>query len=304
MMIRLPPDTYKIKAPENFDIYNVEDRKLTLAFFKNIEFIPDKKGYYIELNFSEVKVMKAAAVALLFSIVTARQFYICDDFFSFILPKCKKQRTLFRDSGLFKALKIGQKTTFKSLWKSGSSFICGQTDDKTRDAFLDYLEKKFLPEEFPVKLRTAIKETLLNINHHAFALDKFLNPSDYVDLTWWCYFYKGKDDNGRFLLAIIVDRGMGIASNLRRVFPDMIEKKDVECIEYAMKKHISSTKIEGRGRGSENMKAPIDSIQNDLFLILSNSGLYQYKGKHNITMDELDTPNPFQGTLVEWKLYF
>lgn len=163
----------------------------------------------------------------------------------------------------------------------------------------------------PTKLTTALRETFLNINHHAYN-----GPSNKVRITWWCYHFTSTDKNGKYLVAIIIDRGMGIVNQIRRAFPEyrakiarpgssLYVKDDSECIEYAMQESVTSTLENGRGKGSEDIKKPVTLNNDDILYIMSNQGCYRYKTvnqKEEIKL--INFENDFKGTLVEWKLYF
>lgn len=300
----MPPGKYVMEAPSQLCLYSEEHIESTLAFFKALETSPKKIGYFITIDFSNLTYISAAAACYMFSLITSVQVYVSNNYYTVKLPKDKDAKKLFVDSGFHVAIKKGGYSKIKKMWKT-SPFLCGN-NNQVPD-ILTVFRKHSEISTLPVKLTTALRETFLNINHHAYN-----GPSNKVGITWWCYHFIGSDKNGKYLVAIIVDRGMGIVNQIRNAFPEYrsivrisFVKTDSECIEYAMQESITSTLEKGRGKGSEDIKKPVTLNNDDILYIMSNGGCYRYKTvnqKEDIKLIDLD--NDFKGTLVEWKLYF
>ena len=113
----------------------------------------------------------------------------------------------------------------------------------------------------------------------------------------------------KYLIATIVDRGIGIPYKIRKAFPhESLGFEDGDCISYAMKESISSTKENGRGKGSVNIKKPVILSKltcDDLLLIVSNKSIYNFSYKDKVEVEETNSLiNSIQGTLIEWRLYY
>jgi hypothetical protein len=295
-----PKGSYITCSPTHLCLYNGQYRENTLRFFTAVESYPKTEHHFIRLDFSDLEYISAAAVTYLFAMVTAMQIYISNNYYSFKLPKNKKTKELFIGSGLHVALKKGGIRKVKSLWKE-SPFLCGNNKDASK--FVNVLKKRSNVSPLPQNLSSAIRETFLNINHHA-----YFGPSNLVDITWWCYFSTDSDSNGNFISAVIVDRGMGIPESIKRAFMSYNQARDSKCLEYAMQETVTSTKEKGRGKGSENIKKPISLNRlttHDKLLVMSGEGCYRYcqtNLSQNVDVNELK--NRLRGTLVEWKLYY
>jgi hypothetical protein len=296
----LPPGHNEILSPPNLCFYKKGVRENTIRFFNAIETYPKSKQHFVKIDFSDLEYITAAAVTYLFALFTGTQLYISNNYYSYKLPKNKETKDLFINSGLHSALKAGGTNKIKKLWKN-SPFICGNNQDASK--FVNILKKRSNVSPLPTNLSSAIRETFLNINHHA-----YFGPSNLVLITWWCYFYTGKDNHGNFLSAVIVDRGMGIPDSIKRAFINYHHQRDSKCLEYAMQAKVSSTKENGRGKGSENIKKPVvlnNLTSNDSLMIMSGEGCYIYSQENLIeNIEVIEMKNRYKGTLVEWKLYY
>ena len=68
-----------------------------------------------------------------------------------------------------------------------------------------------------------------------------------------------------------------------------------------MQKGWSSTGEPGRGRGTENIRKPINLKDNDdRLMVMSGMGKYNYIKGSDPRLEPL--PVNFQGTLIEWSL--
>jgi hypothetical protein len=76
-----------------------------------------------------------------------------------------------------------------------------------------------------------------------------------------------------------------------------------------MQESVTSTKIFGRGKGSTDMKKPVEkesSLGTERLFIVSRFGRYHYSNNDSGKIEESNSvmASPFMGTLIEWKLYF
>jgi hypothetical protein len=296
----LPSGKYTIAAPEVLCFYNSDFRSDTLEYFSIIEKYPKSKSHFITLDFTELKLMTAAVATYMFAMVSAQQIYISNNYFNLKLPRDKSAKELLIKSGLHVALKKGGTAKFKRLWKT-SSFLCGNQSNATK--FLEVLRSRSSVSPLPTKLSGAFKDAFININHHAYG-----GPTSILSTTWWCYFYTKTDDTGRYLVAIIIDRGIGIPNKIKNKFPLWRLHEDKDCISHAMTESVTTTNEKGRGKGSKCIKKPIELntlTRYDNLLILSGDGMFKYTHSHNkekIITRSLDYT--FKGTLIEWKLYY
>lgn len=289
-----------IRTPNALCLYDGKFCSGTLDFFSRLENVPKTKEVSIVIDFSDLVFISASAAAYIFALVTSSQFYISNNIFAFKLPKDKKTKLLFERGGIVEAIKSGGGAKLDRLWDS-SPFVCGGNTDISK--FMSVLRERSGQEQLPVKLGAAIRETCLNIYHHAYG-----GPSRLVNLIWWSYFFIDRDDNGPFLSALIIDRGEGIPKKIQRTFPFYASQDDSVCIKYAMLPSVTTTKLSDRGKGSVDIKKPVKVnklSKNDKLMIISNAGKYTYTyndDREEEFIDEL--PSLLKGTLVQWKLYF
>ncbi|MGR6831200.1 hypothetical protein [Aliivibrio wodanis] len=294
-------NTYRISAPVIFCFYQSGNQNLTLDFFQALENICGLETEQITVDFSDLEYMSAAAANYLFSIFTHYQTTRNHNFFQSILPKNTKQRNLFVNTGLYKAIKPGGTKKTQKLW-NGSDFLCGNHQDITK--LMDVVKRKCGITPFPEKLTTAMRETFLNIHHHAYSQINPIPP-----ITWFCYFYVSSDKSGRYLSIIVQDLGIGIVPSIKRGFPTFSSQQDGICISHAMTKSVSSTGIDGRGMGSFDMKKPLlfNKLKgHDTLYVMSSKGSYTFEvsgeGEELIKFGQLEYN--IRGTLIEWNLYY
>lgn len=244
---KVPVPTRKvILAPKKLCLASLELVEDTIVFFNNIGAQPSHKLNSVIIDLSELEFISSPAATYLFSIVTAMQIYVSHNYFIIKSSKNDAIKEFFTRSGLHDSLRKGGEPKLEKLW-GFSQFIAGNNNEVKR--FLELIKERIELKQLPAKLSTAMRETLLNVNHHAYG-----GPSSLVNITWWCFFYYGEDDKGKYLIATIVDRGIGIPYKIRKAFPhESLGFEDGDCISYAMKESISSTKENGRGKGSVNI---------------------------------------------------
>jgi hypothetical protein len=293
---------YKIKrktvtSPKQLCFYQKNLIENTIEFFNKIESLSKNPSYAVTIDFSNLKYINSGTATYLFALVSAMQVYVSIEYFEIIQPQDKELKKVFSKTGLHAALKPGGKSKLKKLWEN-SDFLCGNNKDRTK--FLAELRKRLSVTSLPPKLITAVKETLLNIHHHAYQ-----GPTNILDYTWWCYFQTRTDKNGKYLAAVIIDRGSGIPFNIKNEFHLFKNQTDSACLKHAMTEFVTTTKEKGRGRGSKDIQSPISLNKEDVLLIISDRVAYMYcddtieNGKKTIDLNQR-----FKGTLVEWKLYY
>ncbi|CAH6811350.1 conserved hypothetical protein [Vibrio chagasii] len=294
-------NSYELQAPTSLCLYDQEHQNITLNFFSVLKSycVPETKQ--ITVDFSSLTYMSAAAANHLFAIFMYYQLNIDNNFFKLKLPQDKKLRDMFDKTGMHTALKSGGVKKVKKMWQN-SDFLCGTNKDVPK--LMQEIKKRCGVSPFPQKLNLAMRETLLNVHHHAY-------PSQVQNqvVTWFCYFYINEDENGRYLSTIIQDMGQGIVSSIKKGFPDFKYVSDSSCIAHAMTRKVSGTREEGRGKGSFDMMKPLifNKLKgNDILYVISNSGSYTFEvtgeDKHMVTSGQL--ANQLHGTMIEWTLYY
>ncbi|ELK8498923.1 hypothetical protein RV040_002419 [Vibrio alginolyticus] len=293
---------YTITSPGYLCLYGDETKDKTLSFFEELNSISMAKNIKsILMDFSNLVYISAAAANYLFAIVVYHQVNINNSLYSFKLPKDPKQRQLFADSGLHEAIKAGGLGKVKRLWRS-NNFLCGNNSDVAK--LLKVLKKRCGVSPLPEKLSLAIRETFLNIHHHA----KYPYTSE-TPLTWFSYFYDSEDDDGRYLTITVQDLGQGIVESIRKAFIEYRDSNDSDCIEHAMTESVTSTHEKGRGKGSYDIHKPLifnKNKGNDVLYVMSSKGSYSFEvsEQEEHTNKSTNLQHYIRGTLVEWTLYY
>jgi len=290
---------YTIKSISHLCLYDNAHIDKSIEFVNSItSIIEDPETKQVCIDFGPLKKLTAAA-NYVFCLFTHYQTTKNNNILNIKMPNDQFMKDLFVNTGLFTAIRAGGSAKIKKLWLN-SNFVCGNNSDAPK--LLTAIRNRSGVSQLPIKLTAAIRETLLNVNHHAYS------HIDMPLLTWWCYFHIGEDDNGKFLSAVILDRGKGIPQNIKDSFPLLHQSFDCECISHAMMESITSTKELGRGKGSVDMKKPVrlNKVSSaDQLFVISHKGKYSYEfigDNDKIVVGSLN--NSLKGTMIEWVLYY
>lgn len=300
---------YRIICPKTLCLYGEDSLIGTIEFFEAIAKFPGDKNIQIEIDMTDVLYISAAAITKLFNSVASRQLSVAFSHVVVRLPKDKSIRALLRDNGFVKAVSQGGLKKLNSLWEV-SNFVCGNQKDVVR--FLNKIKALSKRAALPNKLGVAIKESLINVNHHAYT-----GVGSKPEMIWWCYIYVGVDDENRqYLATVITDNGIGIPNTIRPVLTDgkiIFKGKylhcDGYCINQAMQESVTSTMESGRGKGSVDIKKPVQvasEIGQHHLLVISGFGKYTFEvDEKGIALEEYSKmDSAYSGTLIEWFLYF
>ena len=295
-------DWIEVTAPKVLCLYDLNENNTNIyyKFLEQLDKLP--KNNFVQLDLSNVERVSAAAALYLFAHVIGRQLYISNNFYKFKLPKNPNVVSVFKSTGLDTVLKPGGTKKIKKLWQNDKiQFLCGNNNDVPN--FLKRIRTLTGHSVLPQNLGTALKETFLNINHHAYS-----GPSNLVHVTWFSYFHQSEDANGKYLAALIADRGIGIPTTIRKSFSKFRYQKDCYCIEKAMLQGVTSTNEMGRGQGSVNIQRPVQLAeidQKDSLLIISGKGQFELEKKiHELNVKMKEMECSIIGSILEWRLYY
>lgn len=241
-------------------------------------------GVAIDLRHSAS--MSASGALAFFAEVTSAQILSKNhECVHIMLPEDANFRKTIINCGLWNAVKPGTKRKLEKLWETNSSFQSGYDPDRHLEPTLMKLESEIT---IPHRLKEAINEAILNIVQHAYAETK-------GSVTrWWQYASLNKDKTS-FIFAIC-DKGNTIPHTMGKIR----HARDAELIKEAMIEGVSSTKNSWRGKGSKNIKKPVEHDEKDLLIILSRKGIYRYVSL-NQEAESINSGVPFNGTLIAWK---
>ncbi|MGR6861962.1 hypothetical protein ACU5EH_17510 [Aliivibrio salmonicida] len=293
--------TEYIKSPNCLCLYRNESVIETNKFFFGINSSIRNKSKRIKIDLSDLRIITAGAAVYLFALLTYSQTDIRPNLFNIIWPKDKSVKKLIVDTGLFKLLQSQKKDKLQTIFNDDSSFFCGVHKDI--DKCKDVIRKRIGCVELSVLLDSALQETFLNINHHAYE-----NVSN-RNITWWCYAVLGEDESGNYLSTTVCDLGMTIPYTMRDVKAMYKIRTESESISYAMIERMTSTNDKDRGKGSSDIQSPINYTECENSYLFINSGLGRYyMGKKKIDGGVIDfnliNKYKLHGTVVEWRLYY
>lgn len=295
------PDRVYIKSPEHLCLYREEYHDKTLAFFDEFDTRVFNNLMYVELDFSHLKSLTASAALVLFAKITRCQSCLPAGYFSFPdkiismkLPDDKKIKGMFSSTGLWAAIKPGGQKKLDKLWSDwGNSYKTGNDPSRQFEEVISSLHSRV--GVLPKRIVAALQESYLNIAHHAYeAFKKDPLFNDFMVGRWWQYAHL-HPETGR-LIIIIYDMGSGIPNTIRSIQGGV---SDCSSIQYAMREGITRFNVQGRGKGFEDIKRPIDSNASaEYLLVCSGVGEVGYKGGQIVK--EHSHGYSMGGTLLEW----
>lgn len=303
--------TYILKLPKNFCIYDQTLTADTIKFISNLSDIGITKNSLIRIDFSNVQSITAAASVLLFSEISRVRALSVNGFntIKIISPSNGEIRAHLNSMGFMRAINIDMERFPDSLWKGNTNFISGNNPKEDFTKVTNLIKDMYSIKKLPHKLSASISETLLNVLHHAYlpmqiGTTVFKVP-EFVNHRWWSCFQVYKVEEISVLKCVILDRGQGICSTISPPYHMQLKGNNpLEALMLAMKTGISRTRNPERGKGSEDIRMPVDLTQNerDFISILSHNVSYTLLGNSQPSFDFLKDRIP--GTVVEWQLEF
>jgi hypothetical protein len=266
----------------------VHDPDVRVQFLTCLNYIKANLHYQngLVIDLTKTTSMSTSGAVALFSQITSAQILSHkDDFFTFLLPEDQTFKNLIRYSGLWDAIKAGGKRKLDKLWDTQCRFQSGYDPDKHLELTFKMLESEIT---IPHRLKEAINEAVLNIVQHAYSA----TPGSVR--RWWQYSALIKEKKS--FVFVICDKGNSIPFSMNK----MQAKDDADAIRQAMTYGISSTGKPWRGKGSSNLKKPVELDYNDQLIVLSRKGIYKYTSK-DLPIESLTLEIPFHGTLIAWK---
>jgi hypothetical protein len=280
------PKRLQVKFPEKLCIYTEHYRDICLYILSILTTKAATKNE-VFLDLSHVKQFSAAGAVALFARVTSLQITTGRDaLITTLPPKDYRAKKLFNQSGLWSALKPGGKRKLGKLWDTDIRFKSGTDQSKHLDPTLELIDSLVSP---PARLKEAIQEALLNITQHAYS---DINNQQIVK-RWWQYCTLDREQ-GRFNF-VLSDLGMTIPKK----FYNPCNMSDADLLVEAMKLGITSTGSPWRGKGSKNIKDPVESKINDKLIVISRMGLYIYNTSQQ-PEEAIILPTAYNGTLIAW----
>jgi hypothetical protein len=277
-------ETLMLKFPKKLCVYDFQFRDECIELLNSIQENANQKKLIL-LDMSRLEYMTASGAVALFSQITSSQIRSRkDELFNIILPKNTKMKRQIRESGLWASIRSGGKRKLEKQWQTGNKFQSGTDPDRELDLIIDLLEHQV---NLPFRLKEAIQEALLNIRQHAYSQTEGIVP------RWWQYSSISQD--GERFIFVICDKGITIPGSL-----DTLGLSDADTIEEAMKIGVTSTNKAWRGKGSGNIKEPIEEDEKYKLVVLSRLGLYEYN-KVDEPIKKSTLKKQYNGTLIAWE---
>lgn len=287
-----------VTAPETICIYSDNFIVDTLYFLNEID-TNFADGNPFTINLQPLRKITAAAAVLLFAKVTKAQCIarytnsnLSEQSFPILPPLDPAMRKLYKSSGLFDALRPGGTAKLDRLWDDWENPFKTNTNPSQDMADIIGQMRKIMKAP-PARLMGALQESYLNIDHHAYMHTEEDPIHPFIKGRWWQYMYQNPP--ARRYGVIIYDMGQGIPETFR----PGTNAPDCWAIDLAMRSGHSRLNIDGRGKGFDTIKRPVDqNTHAEHLLILSNRGMVTYRKNHPPIRNEQSLS--IGGTLLEW----
>ncbi len=292
---------HRIHAPRHLDLYNEDNRELTLGFIEKIEELAFDK-YRVSLDFSEAETISAAALLLLYATM--------DDIKSKENARMIRFQSLsgvvksaIEKSGL-KALSLNKEIKDIDVCVRPLPIIKGTALGEECDTVIDHVQSCIFDNDMSPEQEniwaTAVQETVSNVKLHAY--------TDEQKKPWWiiCSVI------GNELYLAICDKGVGIPNTIskhswiRRALdnkPEMVRRitsnLDSDRIFISMTAGKTSTQELKHGLGSKSINAMVDENPDGKLWVFSNRGVYY---RTNDEIESKDFKRSISGTLVQWNI--
>ena len=303
---RAPNPDALILAPPRLNLYEMGASKRTRHFLAQIRRHVFYKNQRIRIDFSETKLVTAAATLnLVAELYRVRALSETKRVISCVPPRHAVVRQVFDQVGLSDLLGITGRVKIThplvTFWR--------YTTDTSSDgeAIYDMLTQlgTKLSDERRRRLFVALSEALTNTVQHA-SLEPSVEGINVLPRRWWMF--AGVHDDR--LTVVVTDLGVGIprslpkrwqASLLQRLAKQFgLEDNHADSIKLAMELGRSRTAQVHRGKGMGQLRDAIKSANVGHFAVYSSRGEFRYQPS-----EQEQTRNfkyGLHGTTVEWSM--
>ena len=293
--------TFRIVAPEEFNLNSKSDRDNLISFVKKIYLALIKPTSNVYIVLSKTRKLYPCGT-LYFRAHISRFIELHPNRISCSYPVDDIVGQLFQHIGLLTKMGLSDRYSIQAdnvkYWHSVEG-----TEADTR-VFEELLNSYANELKKPMKtgLYDSMSEAIINCVQHAYETI----PQERMQHKWWM-FAKKTDNN---LTVAIYDLGIGIAESLR-IKPELIDylkeliwrkkKSDIRLLKLAVGSYKTRTQLTYRGKGLPEMLEFIKQTNVGGLMIHSNHGAYFYSADSGREIVE-SYSEPLIGTLVQWTL--
>ncbi|MBT9100020.1 hypothetical protein KFZ76_20165 [Methylovulum psychrotolerans] len=286
-----------VHAPEILSLINENDRRLLLAFLRQIKDAV-RNELKVHVLFGKTKRLHPCGMLLVLANIEAL-LDLHPKSISCNYPADDIVEQLFQHIGLLALL--GKHTPRKAITAENVRYwhyIKGiSTDDVSK--FKNLLHSINFNEEIQSGLFESLSEAVTNTIQHAYKNSE--------QKMWWLFAQK----KGDFFEIAVCDLGIGIPQSLRKkpAFKEFVDKplqhyrnrKDTYLLQVAVGSSRSSTKLPHRGNGLKDMLEFAKTHELGGFRIFSAKGGFSYNSS-NSEESRKDYLTDINGTIVQWHI--
>ncbi|EIG25114.1 hypothetical protein [Haemophilus paraphrohaemolyticus] len=303
----------RLIAPEIFTIGGTSvDREKTITFLNEVDLYFRQRKRII-LDLSRIKEAYAESTLLLFSAVhSVRCRSKRHNAISIIYPEENSNPDGYARiilSGLKKALEAKNENEILQLVIDGNYYQsgCKETIETLQiNTSQMIFQIDGISAEQKIVLLTAISEALLNIQHHAYIGNDYLQRVLRRNRWWQCCWYS---PSAHRMVFLIYDAGVGALNSYYPDSDDNAPQEKINKMKELMSKGYSRFNHNGigkRGKGSEDLKNVIQNfVEEERLTIYTDEVIYSYQYSQGDEKKNCIATSPqckIKGTLIVWSL--
>lgn len=301
---------YHLKAPEIFGLQHVQPRSLLLRFIRDLRNATLRWKCKVWIDFRATKQMQPAGT-LLFAAeldrirrasngrTLVRCFYPTDNVVEQVLQHL----------GLLELMKRRPRATISAddvrYWHVETDNVAdGRHAEKLATEY-----KRIFADAERNRMYDGLVEAMTNCVQHAYTAQRRDGTGLQTDRRWWMF---SEERDGKLRVAFC-DLGIGIdralstgerwsLDHVRQIVTSLGRRNPISrYIKAATVLGRSGTKQGHRGKGLQDLKNVIESVENGWIEILSNEGSYRFSA-HDKSERLKDFHDSILGTLILWQI--
>ena len=275
----------------------------TINFISTITEECVEKDQKIEIILTNVQKISAQLMVLLFSTISHARLLKNEDYIIVKMPSRYNSPVYlsFYQSGLMDALDITTGSKVNGV-RHHSFFNAASCDSEISKTVEKLVSSHILTPDQTILFSAALVEAIYNVDEHAYSYGEAKDFADKHGKIWWQCAWTNKEK--KQVNLIVHDMGVGIQGTY---------KADKERCNYTSEQLLHEAMIEGytstgkanRGRGSEDIKLPIDNTleATDQVMVISSNAYYIYT-RDTLVPTTGSLKQPIRGTMIHWVLKF
>ena len=301
---------YYLKAPAVFGLQQAHPRSLLLRFIRDLRNATLKWKCKVWIDFRDTRQMQPAGTLLFAAeLDRIRRASDCRTLVRCFYPTDNVVEQVLQHLGLLELMKRRPRATISAdnvrYWRVESDNVAdGRHAEKLATEY-----KRLFADAGRNRMYDGLVEAMTNCVQHAYTHQRRDGTGLETDRRWWMF---SEERDGKLSVAFC-DLGIGIdralstgerwsLDHVRQIVTSLGRKNPISrYIKAATVVGRSGTQQSHRGKGLQDLKNVIGSVDNGWMQILSNEGSYRFSA-HDKSERLKDFHDSILGTLILWRL--